>query len=85
MPHEIDQYPLSFFDDWENDAIESWLNKRGLEWDFPTVCGSCCGFYEQEFWIKLTSNEVTAFNAFARGKGIEAQAHPNGIRIGSPT
>ncbi len=81
MAEYVDQEQLRFWEDWESDAIDEWLTARGYSTDGPTVCGSCCGFYAEERWARLTSEHRAAFNAFAAEKGIEAKADVGGIRI----
>ena len=87
MTHTVEGELLTFFDEWENEAIETWLKERGLEWDQPTVCGSCCGFYSEEYWVRWGKPRADPkdFNIFAADKGIDAHANGGGIWIGAKT
>jgi len=82
MPHS-ESYEETFhtFDDWESDAIEAWLKERGYSWDHPTLCGSCCGFYDQEYWVTWKPGDARKFDTFAAIAGIGAKAYARGIRI----
>ena len=81
---ETHEEVFTYFDDWEDEAIEAWLKDHGLSFSFPTLCGSCCGCWNAEYWVDLTPALVAEFNAFAVEKGIAGVAHTGGIEIGSP-
>ena len=42
---------LHYFTDDEEEIIDSFLRKRGYLWSRATVCGNCCGFYCDEYWV----------------------------------
>lgn len=44
-----DQY--TYFTEEEDKKILKFLKKIGYEADHNTPCGSCCGMYEDEYWV----------------------------------
>jgi hypothetical protein len=84
MSYEVEQDMLCFFDDWEEEKIEAFLSGYGLTAWRPTVCGSCCGFYADEYGVSLSPVQVTEFNALATDNHMDAHADSFGIYVGAP-
>lgn len=63
------------FSDEEDKLIQEWLTKQGYTWSTNTVCGNCCGMYEDEYWVngiggKFPENKRKAFLRYALDKKI---------------
>ena len=41
----------TYFEKKEEKVIENWLKKHGYSWERNTVCGSCCGMFEDVYWV----------------------------------
>lgn len=68
----------TFFDDRENNLIEQWLKDHGYTWGKNTVCGNCCGMYDEEYWVNgigghFKKADQVEFAQFIKGNDIGAK------------
>jgi hypothetical protein len=47
----IEETLFTYYDEREEDLIESWLEEHGYTFWRPTVCGDCCGMYEEFYSV----------------------------------
>lgn len=79
----------TYFTDEEDLLIKAWLTEHGYEWSHNTVCGSCCGMYEDEYWVdgiggKFTKKDQEEFRQYAAKTGIDCTVSASAITA-SPT
>lgn len=46
-----DETVFTYYDSREEELIEKWLKEKGYSWWRPTVCGDCCGMYENYYAV----------------------------------
>lgn len=75
---ETESEDYTFFTDKEEKLIDNWLKERGYSWNRVTVCGSCCGMYEDCYWgigkenVKFGKADKEAFKKYALENNIGA-------------
>ena len=67
-----------FFTNEEEKKIDGWLEKHNYIWGRATVCGNCCGFYEDQYWVggiggKWRAGDMNKFKQWAKQNGIDAE------------
>lgn len=85
MTYISEQQEIILFDDTEEAKIDKWLTDNGYKWDRATVCGGCCGFYADEYWVngiggEFKKEDVERFLKFAKKKGIFCKVSDNDIQ-----
>ena len=69
---------FTYFSADEEEKIEKWLKDHGHSWDRNTVCGSCCGMYEDQYWVNGIGGEfpdASEFVEFAKKEGIGCRVY----------
>lgn len=72
-----------YFTDEEDKLIQDWLTAHGYTWWQPTLCGSCCGFYDAEYVPngiggEMKPEDVETFRLFAADKQIDCTVDDSG-------
>ena len=79
--HEV----FTYFTDEEKEKIEGWLEGKNYQWGTATVCGNCCGFYSDEYWVGGVFGEWNAgdeqeFIEWAKQNDISCEVERRTIR-----
>ncbi len=62
----------------EDNLVRKWLKRQGYTWVHNTVCGDCCGMYEDEYWVngiggKFPDDMKDKFIRYAKRHNIGAR------------
>lgn len=71
--HSEEKY--TYFTKEEDKLITKWLKEHGYSWQHNTVCGGCCGMYEDEYYVPgiggvFRKSDKEEFIKFAEENGI---------------
>lgn len=73
---DYDNTEYTYYDEREEELIEKWLTKKGYTFWRPTVCGNCCGMYENFYAINgiighwKHDKDIQSFIRFAKKNDI---------------
>ena len=76
---------IVLFTEREDELIQNWLKENGFSWKHNTVCGNCCGMYEDEYWVNgiggsFPKEKREKFVKFAQDEKIDCEVERYTIR-----